>query len=166
MRGFRIEKPSIPPSSNGEVVTRLLLLGVYAVTSERPYRIGSPIASVTPCEYEIVGRGELAWPEPERAEVVIERFKGQLDRIEGDLAHVTLTDSFGEEFVADCVARRLTRLNIKEGDSFFCTILKTAGRVQVSYEPAPRKEVSKERQAAIRREVEDALTKLTDFPGF
>jgi hypothetical protein len=161
-----IEKPAVLCGSTGKVFAQLMLLGVGAASTGRSLRISEPIATVAACEDEIMDYGQPGWPEPGPAEEVVERFKGQLYSIDGDRAHVTLTDSHGEEFVADCEARRLTALGVGEGDWFFCTVLKTAEGVRLTYEAAPRKEVPEQRQAEIRREVEDALTKLRGSPGF
>lgn len=141
-----IEMPVLPRTSNSPL--RLRLCGISAVSATRCSRMDSQIASGLPCENSVVAY----YPE-----TVIERFKGQLHRIAGGLARVTLVDSQGGMFYSDCPSGRLTSIDLKEGDWFYCTLWKTSEGMRFSYEAIPRRPLSRERQIQIRNEVKNAL---------
>jgi hypothetical protein len=165
MNALRLEKPTIPSTFNGDGATRFLLRAVVGASTKRSFDLPDSIVSVSPREDESIDCAGSKWRGPQHAEVVIERFTGQLDCMEGNLAHISLKDYEGEEFVADCDAERLRPLGIGPGDRFFCTILNTPEGARFSYQAAPRRLVSEERQAEIRREVEDALKYLEHDPA-
>jgi len=92
--------------------------------------------------------------EKQTAEQVLESFHGKVERIEGDVAHVTLIDSKGREAFADCDAVDLVRQGIEEGSHFSCIIKKRGEETVMTFEPIPRREFSDEEWSRLSERLE------------
>jgi hypothetical protein len=88
---------------------------------------------------------------------VLETFEGKVEGIDGQVAHLTLVDSQGEEAIADCEVAKLATHGIKKGDRFRCTVYQQGEATGLKFELIPRLQLSKEQQRQIRQEIEDEL---------
>ncbi len=66
MNDTLIEKPEIRRAVSSEVYARVFLWGVGTESTEKPSRIGAPIAAVATCEDEMIDFGQCGVLEPER----------------------------------------------------------------------------------------------------
>lgn len=90
-------------------------------------------------------------------EKTLESFRGKVERVDGDMAHVMLVDSKEQEAYAECDAAELASQGIREGEEFTCTIKKRNGETVVTFAPIPRRRLSAEEWQQIRQETEEAI---------
>jgi hypothetical protein len=86
-----------------------------------------------------------------------ERFEGFVQKIEGDVAYVTLRSDGGESLCGAYPRRELAAKNIGERDRFCLTLTGSGESVSFKLRLIPRRKVSGERQRAIKLEIEQAL---------
>ena len=90
---------------------------------------------------------------------VLEEFTGVLERIDGDVAHVTLTSkTTGEILWGEYPATELADLGIREGRRFqLRTVQVDIRTIRIEMEAIPDKEISPERKQEIYEEIDRLL---------
>jgi hypothetical protein len=101
----------------------------------------------------------IAADEEEREKRVLEKFEGVLDKIEGDVAHVTLTSKLhGDVLLGEFTAAEMAAAGIRQGRRFECLVVDVGNSTETELKSIPDRKLSAER----RREIEEALSKLGD----
>lgn len=90
-------------------------------------------------------------------EEVLESFIGKVDRIEGDIAYVSLVDSKEQKSYADCDAVELKSQGILESGRFICNIKKRNNETVITFEPIPRRRLSDEEWHQLHQETIENL---------
>lgn len=88
---------------------------------------------------------------------VLETFKGFVERIDGDLAYITLTAQSGEVFWCEYSAKELAKVGIRERRSFICQIIKVDDKVDVDLQAIPDRIISPEEEETIARHLHEML---------
>jgi len=92
-----------------------------------------------------------------RPEPTSEQFDGFVERVEGNVAYITLKSSRGEELCGPYPADELAAHGVGERDRFRLILTDMKNSIRFDIQLIPRKVVSAERQAEIQREIEKAL---------
>jgi hypothetical protein len=100
-------------------------------------------------------------PPVPRRKPASERFEGFVERLEADVAYVSLASERGERLHGPYPADELVAKGVGERDRFWLTLTDVGDSVQFDIQLIPRKVVSAERQAEIQREIEEALEGYT-----
>jgi hypothetical protein len=87
----------------------------------------------------------------------LEEFVGFVDQIDGDMAYVTLTSQTGETLYGEYPASELKARGIHERRRFKCRTIDAGSHVEFDLEPIPDREVSEERERAIRDDIRKSL---------
>lgn len=82
----------------------------------------------------------------------IESFYGILDRIDGDIAHVTLTD-LGENVVGQYSAKKMLDCGVRENRKFKLHVTVNGSSATIDIQAIPDVELSEEKQ----REIHDKI---------
>jgi hypothetical protein len=90
-----------------------------------------------------------------------ERFEGFVERLEADIAYVSLESEQGERLCGPYPVDELAARGVGERDRFWLTLTDVGNSVQFDILLIPREVVSAERQAEIQREIEQALDGYT-----
>jgi len=90
-------------------------------------------------------------------EQVLESFRGKVERVDGNAAHMTLVDSKGQEAFASYDAKKLELQGILESTRFTCTIKERNGKPVVMFEPIPRQPMSDEDWRRLCQEIQEKL---------
>jgi len=90
-----------------------------------------------------------------------ERFEGFVERVEGEVAYVSLESERGERLQGPYPADELAARGVGERDRFRLTLTDEGESVRFDLQSIPRKTVPAERQAEIQREIEQALSGFT-----
>lgn len=92
-------------------------------------------------------------------EQILELFRGKVERVDGDVAHVTLVDSKGQEAYADWDVAKVQShgISLREGTRFTGTIKRRNNETVVTFEPIPRRRLSDEEWQRLRQETIEAL---------
>lgn len=89
---------------------------------------------------------------------LIEEFEGVVDKVDGDLAFVTLTaKDTGETLLGEYPSAKLVELGIHERRRFRCRTVSCGEGVKVEMEPIPDREISKERERQIDEWLQKSL---------
>jgi hypothetical protein len=86
---------------------------------------------------------------------IITSFQGTVDRIEGDLAYVTLTDPQVGQCFGTLEVDLLAECGIGEHDDFTGTLEKRKGQIVLSYAPLPRRTLTEEEWQSIRKKADE-----------
>lgn len=105
--------------------------------------------------HSLFGRDE-AVRKPQQS-IVLERFTGFVDRVDGDVAYVTIKSDHGETILGEYSASELAKLGIFERRRFECRTIQVDGSVRVDMNAIPDIPISWEENAAIDREIDDLL---------
>lgn len=90
---------------------------------------------------------------------VLEEFEGVLDKIEGDVAHVTLTSKLnGEVLLGEFTAAEMSAAGIRQGRRFECRVVALGQTTETELTAIPDRKLSLERW----QEIQEALSKLGD----
>lgn len=90
---------------------------------------------------------------------VLEEFEGVLDKLEGDVAHVTLTSKLnGDVLLGEFTAAEMAAAGIRQGRRFECRVAEVGNSTETELKSIPDRKLSAER----KREIEEALSKLGD----
>jgi hypothetical protein len=92
---------------------------------------------------------------------VSERYEGFVEKLEADVAYITLENERGERFHGPYPAHELAAKGVGERDRFSLTLTDEDDSVRFDVRLIPRKEISAERQREIRQEIEQALGAYT-----
>ncbi len=84
--------------------------------------------------------------------------RGKVDRIDGDIAHVTLTDDHARETFADCNVAELSAHGIGDGDLFECIIQNRGRETVVTLKPVPERVLSPKEWKRISAQIEEELS--------
>jgi hypothetical protein len=107
---------------------------------------------------EIVTRLGFALAEDGKKQV-LEEFEGVLDKIEGDIAHVTLTSKLNSEvLLGEFTAAEMSAAGIRQGRRFECRVVAVGNSTETELKSIPDRKLSAER----KREIQEALSKLGD----
>jgi hypothetical protein len=87
----------------------------------------------------------------------VQTLRGRVDRVDGEVAYVTLTDSHGRETYADCAAIELSRRGIDEGALFECRIEDRGTETAISIEPVAERQLSTREWKQISARAKKAL---------
>ncbi|MDE2101296.1 MAG: hypothetical protein KGL39_28880 [Patescibacteria group bacterium] len=85
------------------------------------------------------------------------KFDCILDRIIGEIAHVTFKDLSGETFYLELLADQFNARGIREGRRFKLVTVEEDGRFVFSVEPIPDVAISTERELEIDAWLEESL---------
>ena len=94
---------------------------------------------------------------------VLQRFEGFVEKVEGDLAFVTLDNGLGERLSGPYPADELAAKGVRERDRFVLTTVEHGDSVRFDILPVPRRTVTADRRRQIRDEIERELGGYT--PG-
>ena len=86
-----------------------------------------------------------------------ERFDGFVEKVEEDIAYVTLESERGERLQGPYPADELAAKGVGERDRFSLTLTDAGDSVRFDIQLIPRKEISPARQRQIRQEIEQSL---------
>jgi hypothetical protein len=86
-----------------------------------------------------------------------ERFEGFVEKVEEDVAYVTLESERGERLHGPYPADELAAKGVGERDRFWLTLTDAGDSVRFDLQLIPRKVISPERQRQIRQEIELSL---------
>lgn len=96
---------------------------------------------------------------PAPAEVqTIRILRGKVERVDGDLAYVTLNDERGRETFADCSAAELEGRGISEGQFFECRIEDRSAETVVTIDPIPERRLSRGEWKDLSDRVSESLS--------
>lgn len=84
--------------------------------------------------------------------------RGKVERVDGDLAYVTLTDERGRETFADCSAAELEGRGISEGKFFECRIEDRSAETVVTIGPIPERRLSRREWKDLSDRVRESLS--------
>lgn len=93
----------------------------------------------------------------EDKETVLEEFDGVLDKLVGDVAHVTLTTKTGEKFFGEYPASALLREGVRENRRFKCWTIEHGVNFEFRVEAVPDNELTQAREEEISRMLDKAL---------
>jgi hypothetical protein len=88
---------------------------------------------------------------------VLEEFDGFVDRVEGNVAYVTLLSSTGEMLCGEYPISELEDKGIRERRRFKCLTVDTGEAVKLELYSVPDCEVTEEQEGVIREEIDRAL---------
>ncbi len=100
-------------------------------------------------------------PPVARRKPASERFEGFVERLEGDVAYISLESERGERLCGPYPADELEAKGIGERDRFSLTLTDMGDSVRFDIQLIPRKILSAERQRQIQQEIEQALSGYT-----
>ena len=103
-----------------------------------------------PCESEVFAA-------PSEVQT-IRIFRGKVERVDGDVAYVTLTDERGRETFADCSAAELEGRGISEGKFFECRIEDRSAETVVTIDPIPERRLSRREWKDLSDRVRESLS--------
>jgi len=140
-------------------------LAAYTITSSRPAKTrhgGKPLLNA-PREPEAAPPAPCRREPPKVPETkVLEEFRGKVERIEGDIAYVSLVDRQGVAADAECPAADLTERGLQEGARFLLRVTQRGAETVAAFVPVARRVLSDEERDRLRRETEESLR---DFPS-
>lgn len=90
--------------------------------------------------------------------VILERFTGVVEHIDGKTAFVTLTTESGEELIWEYSADEFGKLGICERRRFTCQTIIMRGEVQVHFQPIPDIEVTQDEEVEMNRELDELIS--------
>jgi hypothetical protein len=96
-------------------------------------------------------------PPVPRRKPASERFEGFVERLEEDVAYVSLESERGERLQGPYPADDLAAKGVGERDRFWLTLTDVGDSVRFDIQLIPRKTISAERQREIQQEIEQAL---------
>lgn len=88
---------------------------------------------------------------------ILEEFEGFVDKIDGDVAHVTLTALSGEKLYGEYPVAELNAHGIRERRRFKCRTVEVGTSVEFVIEPIPDRELSEERERQIDAWLRESL---------
>jgi|GEM_PF-2337824 len=97
---------------------------------------------------------------PVAAGIVLEQFLGQLNEVDGEVAHITLTAADGEKIYGDCDAALFREEMVQVGGWFDCTTVKRGEQVTVEIKRRQRVSLTREMHERIDAELEADLEGL------
>jgi hypothetical protein len=100
-------------------------------------------------------------PPAARRKPASERFAGFVDKLEADVAYVSLESERGERLQGPYPADDLAAKGVGERDRFWLTLTDVGDSVRFDIQLIPRKVISAERQRQIQQEIERALDGYT-----
>ena len=86
-----------------------------------------------------------------------EQFEGFVEKVEEDVAYVTLDSERGERLQGPYPADELAARGVGERDRFRLTLTDAGDSVRFDIQLIPRQAISPERQRQIRQEIEQSL---------
>jgi hypothetical protein len=100
-------------------------------------------------------------PPVPRRKPASERFEGFVEKLEGDIAYISLESERGERLQGPYPADELAAQGVGERDRFWLTLTDVGDSVRFDIRLIPHKIISAERQREIQREIEQALDGYT-----
>jgi len=98
----------------------------------------------------------------EPATQTLERYRGTVDRVAGDMVDLTLEDQHGELSAAKMSVAQMAEFGLALTEDFECTVTKQGSEVKVKFTPIPRQRLSLEASARLRAEIDAAYQDFDD----
>jgi len=95
------------------------------------------------------------------SEKLLERLEGFVEKIEGDVAYVTLQNDRGEKLCGPYPAQELAEKGLQERDRFTLQTVDLGDCVRIDITPLPRITITPERSREIREKIEQVLDGYT-----
>jgi hypothetical protein len=96
-------------------------------------------------------------PPAARRKPASERFEGFVEKLEEDVAYISLESERGERLQGPYPADELAAKGVGERDRFWLTLTDVGDSVRFDIQLIPRKIISADRQREIQQEIEQAL---------
>ena len=93
---------------------------------------------------------------------ILERYRGTVDRVTGDLADLTLENERGELSDAKLGVTQMAAFGLSLTEDFECIVTQQGAEVRVKFAPIPRRPLSPEVSARLRAEIDTAYQDFDD----